>query len=346
MQNKITYYAAANCGEGRVSYFGEYLRAEQKKIVLKNATRLIKRELFSGVEAILGENEPEETIITEGYAREIGAMILPERSILLSDEAYFEDFSGDTVFDFANCLKNGNFAFGKSVKENDMYAQTARYLKEAKAIHDDWEKIYIENMDFDKLNDATESLIQEIFSGISPKNAEGENVNRFFGTLLTQGSKNYINQITADIKNRIFIKGRPGTGKSTVLKKIRARARKYGFNTETYRCSFDPQSLDMVVIREMGICVFDSTAPHEMQPARDGDSVFDIYSLAVAAGTDEKYAAELSEIKKRYGAKVRLASNYLREAHELVQWREAEFNRDIRRDKLDDMLKEILKTVS
>ena len=34
------------------------------------------------------------------------------------------------------------------------------------------------------------------------------------------------------------------------------------FDVEIYHCGFDPHSLDMVIVREVGIAIFDSTSPH------------------------------------------------------------------------------------
>lgn len=49
---------------------------------------------------------------------------------------------------------------------------------------------------------------------------------------------------------------------------------------------FDPNSLDLVVIRDLGICLFDSTSPHEYFPSRDSDEIIDIYQEAVKEHTD------------------------------------------------------------
>ena len=96
----------------------------------------------------------------------------------------------------------------------------------------------------------------------------------------------------------------------------------------------------MVVIREIGICVFDSTAPHEMFPTRSGDSVFDVYEKAVAGGTDEKYAQELEEIQKRYNAEMQIAKQYLHSAHEAAARREIEFNSTLSQERLNNVIKE------
>ena len=73
-----------------------------------------------------------------------------------------------------------------------------------------------------------------------------------------------INQETA---NRIiYIKGGPGTGKSTLMKKIAAACEAAGEPVEVFHCSSDPHSLDGVHIVNRKIALMDSTAPHVMEP--------------------------------------------------------------------------------
>ena len=58
-----------------------------------------------------------------------------------------------------------------------------------------------------------------------------------------------------------YLKGGPGTGKSTLLKKIAA-----AFPEEpvsVYHCASDPQSLDAVVLESRGVYIADATAPQE-----------------------------------------------------------------------------------
>lgn len=46
-------------------------------------------------------------------------------------------------------------------------------------------------------------------------------------------------------------------------------------------------SIDMVLVRELGLCAFDSTPPHEYFPEKSGDVTIDIYREAVKSNTNE-----------------------------------------------------------
>lgn len=67
-----------------------------------------------------------------------------------------------------------------------------------------------------------------------------------------------------------IIKGGPGTGKSSFMKRIRAEARARGLDTESILCSGDPDSLDGLYIPSLGLAWVDGTAPHVREPALFG----------------------------------------------------------------------------
>ena len=64
-------------------------------------------------------------------------------------------------------------------------------------------------------------------------------------------------------ERRYIIKGGPGCGKSTLMRRIAHEAEQRGLEVEYYDCSSDPDSLDGIVLPSLGIAMFDGTAPHE-----------------------------------------------------------------------------------
>jgi translation initiation factor 2B subunit (eIF-2B alpha/beta/delta family) len=72
----------------------------------------------------------------------------------------------------------------------------------------------------------------------------------------------------------------------------------------------------MLIFPQLGSAIFDSTAPHEYFPDRDSDSILDMYERTVQPGTDDKFAAEIEDAKKRYKEKMKEATSYLAEARE------------------------------
>ena len=80
-------------------------------------------------------------------------------------------------------------------------------------------------------------------------------------------------QYVIDVKNAnriFFLKGGPGVGKSSMMKKIGQRMLEEGYNVEFHHCSADPDSIDAVVIPELNIGMIDGTAPHVIDPKYPG----------------------------------------------------------------------------
>jgi hypothetical protein len=70
---------------------------------------------------------------------------------------------------------------------------------------------------------------------------------------------------------RIFIlKGGPGVGKSSFMKKIGEEMCSRGYEIEYMHCSSDNNSLDGIVIPKIGVALIDGTAPHIVDPKHPG----------------------------------------------------------------------------
>lgn len=67
-----------------------------------------------------------------------------------------------------------------------------------------------------------------------------------------------------------LLRGGPGTGKSTLMKKIGKRAEAEGLSVHYVPCSSDIDSLDGVIIPEKSTAIFDATAPHSAEPSYPG----------------------------------------------------------------------------
>lgn len=68
------------------------------------------------------------------------------------------------------------------------------------------------------------------------------------------------------LSKTVILKGGAGSGKSTLIKKVGARAIDAGMDVEYYHCSGDVQSLDGVYVPKLKWCVLDGTSPHALEP--------------------------------------------------------------------------------
>ena len=210
--------------------------------------------------------------------------------------------------------------------------KATEYFKQAKKIHDDWEKIYIDATDYNTLNRLADDTISALIEG-HKTDYRGSMYDRFLGAATINGSMDYIDILTEGCK-RYFIKGRPGTGKSTFLKKVAQSAFDNGMTVERYHCAFDPNSLDMIIIRKLTLCFFDSTKPHEYFPSRENDEIIDFYGAAVSKDTDDKFASELTKISAEYKENIGNAVKYLIAANEACKIAEDAYEKMLSKDKL------------
>ena len=81
----------------------------------------------------------------------------------------------------------------------------------------------------------------------------------------------YNNIISQENANKIFIiKGGPGTGKSSLMKKVAYHFSSRKIEVEYHHCSADPNSLDAIVIVPAQVAIIDGTFPHAIDPQTPG----------------------------------------------------------------------------
>ncbi|MEW5953205.1 MAG: PRK06851 family protein [Bacillota bacterium] len=93
----------------------------------------------------------------------------------------------------------------------------------------------------------------------------------FPGGNTSRGFHSFYDYIIEPDATRIFIiKGGPGVGKSTFMRKIGETMLNRGYDVEYHCCSSDNGSLDGIVIPAIGVAMLDGTAPHIVDPRHPG----------------------------------------------------------------------------
>ena len=96
------------------------------------------------------------------------------------------------------------------------------------------------------------------------------------------------------------LKGGPGVGKSTLMRKVAARAAAKGYTVEEFRCASDPDSFDAVRVAELRVVLLDGTAPHSIDPVIPGacDEVIDLGHFL----RHEEFMREADRLRARFAA--------------------------------------------
>ncbi|MBP1967703.1 PRK06851 family protein [Paenibacillus aceris] len=323
MENASHYFARGNTALGAHFLYKSAFQGLDKILVLMGPPGTGKSTFIRNLaESLLDSGQHVQCFHSPLRPDELDGIIATELKVGVVDGqtcgGILEGVAGETLtFDFGMALDNRSIStesLGKieelEEKLIDAYSKAYEAFATALRIHDEWEKFYIESMDFMKADQITQELIHELYAGYE-NGTPTVGRHLFFGAATPKGAFDFIQNLTAQLNRRIFIKGRPGSGKSTLLKKLAAAAEKNGIEVQVYHCGFDPNSLDMLIFPKLSTAIFDSTAPHEYFPERDGDEILDMYERAMTPGTDETNAAEIVEIKERYTAKMKEATSHL-----------------------------------
>lgn len=145
---------------------------------------------------------------------------------------------------------------------------------------------------------------------------EGNLIKRFPGGNTSQGFKSFFDNIIPKDVNIIFcMKGGPGVGKSSLMKKVVKEMINIGYDVDLYPCSSDPESLDAIVIKQLGVVMLDGTSPHIVDPKNPG-AIDEILDLGKFWNRDniEKNKEEIMECSKEVSRFFKVGFNYFEAA--------------------------------
>lgn len=338
MSKKTYYFVTGNTAGGFVNYLSSNLNNIDQIIIVKHPSATLKANIINRlIQTFQTTYDLEILCSTLGNDYVDGVIIRDKQTAVVTDRLAAADMPGAIVIDLEWFLQeekkplSENFiAINQSVQK--AYDQFEMGLN----IHDDLEQIYIHQMDFSRADELADDLIEKLLIGVPRKERTPHVFRRLFGTNTLDGAVNFVSHLITPLTYRYYLKGRAGTGKSVFMKKVAEACMNHGLDIELYHCSFDPNSVDMVLVRDLDFCIFDSTAPHEKNPDRRDDVVIDLYEEAVAPGTDETYADEIQRTTSAYKAHMTKGMKYLKDAGHLLRGIERNYkyiDRDVERMK-------------
>ena len=147
----------------------------------------------------------------------------------------------------------------------------------------------------------------------------GGTSNRYFAAANSgRGFRSYFREIffNESVKRRYVIKGGPGTGKSSLMKRIGALCEREGREVEYYYCSSDTDSLDGIVI-DSSVAMLDGTAPHSFDTLLPGalDEIVNLGAFWDSDGLAEQVDA-IKDISRKKRIAYERAYQYLSAALE------------------------------
>ena len=167
----------------------------------------------------------------------------------------------------------------------------------------------------------------------------------FSGSNSGEGFHNYFDGVVPEwdrLTRYFMIKGGPGVGKSTLMKRVAAKTEEAGEEVERFYCSGDPDSLDAVRLVKRGIVFADATSPHAMDPKFPG-AVEEIVNLGEQIHRNRiiKYRDEVELLTKKNKESYRRGYAFLRAAKALEEERYREIVSCVDMAKVAKLVKEI-----
>ena len=316
----LKYFTDANSAAGYVSLQKENLTGITKIYHLKGPDDRLIHDLLEQISSTLSPQrlKPEYIHSTFNPNFLAGLIIREINTAFVSGKvvtAGAEVIDLKSMYNELEIKKNQVEIDRLSLNMNQFYKKMYMHFNAALHIHDEWEKIYIDRMDFEQADRFKEDVLSRLFDTEIPANGRNSQlVHRFFGASTPDGLRDFIPVLTSGLK-RYLIKGRPGSGKSTLMRAVVEKATDLGYDADIYHCSLDPKSLDMVVIPELNFCIFDATSPHAYEPVFAGDEIIDTYGAFIKEGTDERCSSILDEIEAKYHNQIKSALEAMKAGH-------------------------------
>lgn len=303
VQLESRYYVAGHTAKGFVNYVRSNLDGIEHVIILKHPAKIIKTKIVQAWIKKYRASKMEILSSSFNQAYLDGVIIREKKMAILTDDVDTADIPHAITIDVTEHIDDPTSSKDMVYLEaiiSSSYQAAYRCFAKGLTFHEQLEAVYINEMDFDKADTLAEVFMEELFSEKEEGSQGGKVTERLFGTNTSDGIVNHLAALIAPFENRFFIKGRAGTGKSFFMKKVLSACLEKGYDVERYHCSFDPTSIDMIIIRALDCCLFDSTAPHELFPQRKNDGIIDLYEKTVNPFTDERHAVVIHDLMTQY----------------------------------------------
>lgn len=302
------YFLASYTGRGYVDFFDEEIESLDYMFVLKSVPGIGLTALLNNIASHFQEKgDALEFVHDSSEADALSGLILRDRGVGIFDgtdphvlepsapyvDGEYVNISGAIRVDDLESSKEEIRRLQRQREES--YRKFSHAFVEILSMHEGVEEFYSGALDFDAANQLAAATIEKTF-GTSMLRTEPDVKDRFFEANTESKHVDFVEELTKDCTVRYFITGGPGTGKSVFMTKISEAACERGYDVEHYHCGLDPNSLDLIVLPELGVAAFDSTSPHDREPSRDGDEVVNMSDL-LTIDPSEKYAAEIAEIE-------------------------------------------------
>lgn len=286
-------FAGANTSEGFKSFFNYLVSPEAHRIiVLKGGPGVGKSTFMKHIaESLLSMGHDVEMFHCSSDPGSLDGMAAPSLQVAIVDgtaphvvDLRYPGAVDEIVYlgnywDESAIRDHRQEIFAASKEKATNFGRAYRFLRTAGDVLDDWSEANSMALDRGKANRIASTTVRSVLGAVSEFDATVPGrVRELFASATTpDGFVSYLDSLVKPCSNVHVIVGGPGTGKSTLLRRLADEAVRRGLDVELFHCSLNASSLEHIVLPQLGTAVITSVEPHEWQ-VRPGDKVIDMNS--------------------------------------------------------------------
>jgi KaiC/GvpD/RAD55 family RecA-like ATPase len=286
-------FAGANTSEGFRSFFNYLISPEAHRIiVLKGGPGVGKSTFMKHIaESLLKMGHDVEMFHCSSDPESLDGMACPDLQVAVVDGTapHIVDlrypgavdeivYLGD-YWDESAIRDHRQEIFTASKEKATNFSRAYRFLRTAGDVLNDWSEANSMALDRGKANRLASAAVKNVLGAVSEFDATVPGrVRELFASATTpDGFVNYVDSLVRPCANVYVVVGGPGTGKSTLLRRLADEAIRRGLDVELFHCSLNADSLEHIVLPQLSTAVITSVEPHEWQ-VRPEDKVIDMNS--------------------------------------------------------------------
>lgn len=280
MKGKIRrVFPGGNTSQGFYSYYDYLLEKGSNRIfVVKGGPGVGKSSLMKKIGNSLAElgydlefhHCSSDNNSLDGIAvLEVGVVMVDGTAPHIVDPKYpgglDEIINMGEFWDIENMRANKDKIIASTTEVGRLFARAYRYLGAAKEIASNVIDTYKKAMDFCEVNKCTLSLEKELLENSDTyhfpqsQNMQGKERHLFGSALTPEGHIDYTGSILAGVEKVYYLAGEEGTGKTTLLQKVKTSAVTRGFEVEVFHTPLIPQKIETLIIEELNTAI--TTSP-------------------------------------------------------------------------------------
>jgi len=222
-----------------------------------------------------------------------------------------------------------------------LFRRAYDYLHIAKEGMDLYERYIVESdaLDISGLNEQTEAVMADVL------NSETEPTRRastrlFASAISPEGLVHHLDSLVSGVRRVYLVLGTPGTGRTTLIRKVAEKAESRGHMVEYYHCALDPSKIDHAAIPELGVMLVNCAWPHSIMPGI-GNTVVDNQRYL----RTERLAhlqGELAEAETIYRQALNNALSFISRAKKVHDDLERIYSKHMNFDQIEELRKTLL----